>query len=80
MDTLCTKLRRFWHIPHLRFIRNALNNYQCNNCSKNRLQRQVKNISQQINFFVTFTVFEITTFSDETSVNVAELLHCVFIL
>ena len=79
LDTLCTKLWRFWHISHMWFISNTLNNYQCKNYLKNKFQRQMKNISHSIYFFATLTVFKITTFSDKTSVNISEvLLVCSF--
>ena len=70
MDTLHTKLQMFWHISHVQFISNALNNYQCKNCLKNKLQRQMKNISHSIYFLATLTVFRITAFSNKTSVNI----------
>jgi hypothetical protein len=79
LDTLCTNLRRFRHISHMWFVSNTLNNYQCKNYLKNKLQRQIKNISHSIYFFAALTLFKITTFSDKTSVNISEvLLVCSF--
>ena len=52
MDTLCTKLQRFWHISHMWFIRNTSNNFQCKNYLKNKLQTNEKHFAPNIPYIL----------------------------